>query len=65
MMSRIVSRRVSVADLRFIEVGAADAFLRFAVAMIRYSIAPRESAQVTDVLLLVFRQPCHDSCLHG
>jgi hypothetical protein len=53
MMSRIVSRSVSVADLRFIEVGAADGFLRFAVAMIGILSRRGKSAQVTDVLLLI------------
>jgi hypothetical protein len=57
MMSRMVPRSVSIADLPFMEVGTADAFLRFAVAMT--GILPRRagSAQVTDVLLPLFRCP--------
>jgi hypothetical protein len=41
MMSRIVPRNVSIADLLFMEVGAAGAFLRFAVAMT--DILPRRA----------------------
>lgn len=55
MMSRIVLRSVSIADLPFIEVGAADAFLRFAVAMTAILSRPGRSAHVTDGLLLVLR----------
>jgi len=41
MMSRMVPRSVSIADLPFMEVGAADAFLRFEVAMT--DILPRRA----------------------
>ena len=57
MMSRMVPRSVSIADLPFMEVGTADAFLRFEVAMT--DILPRRagSAQVTDVLLPFIQVP--------
>ncbi len=53
-MSRMVSRNLSVADLCLIEVGGADSFLRFAVAIPIILSRRAESTQITDVLLLSF-----------
>ena len=52
-MSRMVSRSLSVADLCLIEVGGADSFLRFAVAIPDILSRRAKSTQVTDVLLLL------------
>ena len=53
-MSRMVPRSVSIADLPFMEVGTADAFLRFEVAMT--DILPRRAGFGGGDVLLPFIQ---------